>query len=134
MATKARYLLKDVFRLIADGSYWFSARPRSSYAVIKAYGSSGKTLSADEAEAFILKAIGDLTEGHFCESVLQWNDPKCIADVYGLIYDERPWYVKFRIDSEEGETLEEISFHPPEKEMKTVNGSVIPKGANDGKE
>src|SRR4051794_13341393 len=108
MTAKARYALKDVFRLINEGKYWFSARPRSSVAVIRAFASSGKINGEKEAESFILRAILFLTEAHFCQSVLQWNDPKCVADVYGLIYDDRPWYVKFRIEDDE---LEEISFH-----------------------
>ncbi len=88
-----------------------------------------------EAEAFILKAIRSLTEVHFCESVLQWNDPKCVADVYGFNYDDRPWYVKFRINREDEDDafLDEISFHPPEKEMKTVDGVVVPIGGDNGK-
>jgi hypothetical protein len=130
MALKARYALQEVFQLIEDGRAWFSARPRSSFAVITAYASTGKNKNGVEAEAFILKAIRSLAEINFCESVLQWNDPKCVADVYGFIYDDRPWYVKFRINREDEDQpfLDEISFHPPEKEMKTVSGLVIPKG------
>lgn len=123
MAQKARYDLQQVFQLAADGKYWFPAKTRSSYAVMKIYN-----LSSEEAETFILKAIRELTEAHFCERVIQWGDSKCIADVYGLIYDGRPWYVKLRI---EDDFLEEISFHPPEKEMKTVGGMVIPKGVEE---
>lgn len=58
--------------------------------------------------------------------MLQWGDASCIADVYGLIFDGKPWFVKFRID-EDGE-LDEISFHAPAKEIKTVAGKVIPAG------
>lgn len=71
MSQKARYPLKEVYRLIAEEKYWFSARSRSSNAVIKAYAASINALSNNEAEAFILKAIGGLTEAQFCESVLQ---------------------------------------------------------------
>lgn len=45
-------------------------------------------------------------------------------DKYGLMFDGRPWFIKFAIVDGE---LEEISFHPPEKELKTLSGLVIPK-------
>jgi hypothetical protein len=127
MPRRARYPLQEVLRLVDEKKGWFSARPRSTLAVTKAYEGSTNPKSQDEAEAFIWQGIRSLTDAHYCESVLQWGDPKCIADVYGIIFDGRPWYVKFRINDEEG-LLEEISFHPPEKEMRTVSGMVIPKG------
>jgi hypothetical protein len=127
MAPKSRYALPEVFRLLDSRKFWFSARSRSTTAVVHVYSGTGKIKSREEAEAFICQGIRELTESHFCESVIQWGDSKCVADVYGLIFDDRPWYVKFLIDEEEG--LEEISFHPPEKEMRTVGGMVIPKGS-----
>ena len=76
-----------------------------------------------EAVRFILNGILTITENDFCFSNLQWNDPKLVADVYGIIYDGRSWFVKFLI---ENGCLEEISFHPPEKPMKTIGGKFIP--------
>jgi hypothetical protein len=55
-----------------------------------------------------------------------WNDLSCLGDEYGLVYEKRGWYAKFRID-EDGD-LDEISFHPPERELKTVGGLVIAAG------
>lgn len=109
---------------------WFAARSRSTYAVIRVLEAKGSQRSTAEADRFILRGLKELTEAHFVESVIQWGDPNCVADVYGLIFDGSPWYVKFRIDTEE-QTLEEISFHPPEKELTTVGGLKIPKGEVD---
>lgn len=80
-----------------------------------------------EAEAFILKGILELKEENFYKRVIQWGDSKCIADVYGIVFDGKPWFVKFRIDSEE-DLLEEISFHPPEETFVTVGGIQISAG------
>ena len=67
MRAKARYSLKEVFGLISEGKYWFSAEPRSLLAVVEVYEKAGF--------------------------------PK---------------------------TLTEASFHPPEKDLKTASGIVIP--------
>ncbi len=122
--------LQRVFELIKEQKVWFSAKSRSVYAVQKAYELTKQSKSLAEAEEFILKAIQALTKEHFCKRVIQWNDSNCVADVYGLIFDEKPWYVKFMIgaDDDDGEYLDEISFHPPEKEFETVGGIKIPEG------
>ena len=73
--------------------------------------------------AFVLAGIKELTDRHFVKTVLQWGKP---ADVYGLIYDGKPWYVKFTL--EDDGTLQEISFHPPELEMITIGGIKVPAG------
>lgn len=86
----------------------------------------GQATTEDEVEAFILRGIKTLTDAHFIQRVLQWDDPKCVADVYGIIFEGCPWYVKFLID-EEG-ILEPISFHPPEKDLTTSGGIKVPKG------
>jgi hypothetical protein len=67
-----------------------------------------------------LQGILVLKPEDFVERILQWGS--VVADVYGLVFDARPWYVKFIF--EEG-VLEEISFHPPEKPLKTVVGKLI---------
>lgn len=129
MAAQAKYPLQQVFDIINSGdpsSVWFSAVSRSINPVIQVYAVTDKPKSLTEAQKFILDGIKTLTPDNFVQRTLQWNDPKCVADVYGLIYDLRPWYVKFLI---EDNVLEEISFHPPEKEITTVSGLVIPKGA-----
>lgn len=126
MAKQANYLLEEVFKIVDSGEpdrIWFSARSRSIDAVIKAYMNTQCPKTIEGAQNFILSGIKTLTPNDFVESVYQWD---CIADVYGIIYDERSWYVKFRID--ENNDLEQISFHPPTKEMKTISENLIPRG------
>ena len=130
MVAKARYALTDVFRIIDSGSLdriWFSAKSRSVDAVIKAYAGSASPKTVSDAEKFILSGIRALDDGAFVQSAVQWGDAKCIADVYSVMFDGKPWYVKFRI--EENGDLDEISFHPPEKDLVTVSGRKI-KGVN----
>ena len=124
----ARYPLQSVFAIIDTGDpgrVWFSAQPRSINAVLKVYKSevSGPK-DAEEARRFILQGIRTLTEVNFVRTVVMWNDPGCLGDEYGLIYEKRGWYAKFRID-EDGD-LDEISFHPPERELRVTGGLVIP--------
>lgn len=126
----ARYSLPSVFAIIDAGDpdrVWFSAPPRSFSAVLNIYKSevSGPK-DPDEAKQFILQGIRTLKEANFVRTVVMWNDPSCLGDEYGLVYEKRGWYAKFRID-EDGD-LDEISFHPPERELKTVGGLVIVAG------
>jgi len=130
VVAKAKFSLAEVFRIIDScdlNRIWFSAPSRSVNEVIKAYAGSTTPKNYEDAVKFILGGIKTLDDGAFVERVVQWGDPKCIADVYGLIYDGKPWYVKFRI--EDDGVLDEISFHPPEKELKTISGKIISKGA-----
>jgi hypothetical protein len=106
-------------RGVAD-SIWFSAPSRSLNEVVRVYSGTDTPKSLAEAADFICAGILELTPRHFVERVLQWE---VVADVYGIIYDHRPWYVKFVLDDG---VLEEISFHPPEKALKTVGGLQIP--------
>lgn len=128
---KARYPLESIFALINTRDrerIWFSAPSRSIFAVLQVYGKTNNSKTPEEGREFILAGLKALTEKNFVESVTQWGDPKCVADVYGLIYDSRPWYVKFRIN--EDNILEEISFHPPEKAMITIGKIKVPKGGS----
>ncbi len=118
-----KYDLKTVQDFVRGGdgdAIWFSAPSRSINEVIRVYSNADAPKSLAEAAEFICDGILLLTEKHFVVRVLQWG---VVADVYGLIYDERPWYVKFVF---EDDLLEEISFHPPERELKTVGGYLIP--------
>lgn len=119
---KARYLLTDVFALIESGNYWFSAPSRSYRSVVNVFAKTRSPKTPEQATAFILAGIKTLTENHFVQTVLQWGSG---ADVYGLIYEGYPWYIKFMIDDD---GLQEISFHIAEKEMVTVGGIKIPAG------
>jgi hypothetical protein len=127
MRQQPKYSLEEVYEKIRQKKYWFSAMSRSIDQVIKAYGKVKNQEVIEEAEGFILDGILKLNEQNFYKRVIQWDDLSCIADVYGIILDGKPWFVKFRIDFEEN-LLEEISFHPPEAEFTTVGGIRIPAG------
>lgn len=129
MKVTAKYPLQLVFEIIdSDDSekVWFSAKSKSIDPVIEVYSKTSKPKTISEAQLFILAGLKTLTDFNFVQRTIQWNNPKCIADVYGLIYDKKPWYIKFAI--EDG-TLEQISFHPPKSELKTIRGLIIPKGS-----
>ena len=126
MPPKAKYSLTEVTKAIDEKRYWFSAPSRSLNEVIPIFEKLGSPKSETEATDFILQGLKSLKTDDFVQSVLQWNNPKCVADVYGAVIAEQPWFIKFRID-EDG-LLEEISFHPPNKNMTTVSGKVIPEG------
>lgn len=118
-----KYDLKEIQALCKSQDLtriWFSAKSRSTDKVIEAYASTEEPKSYEEAVKFILQGIVELKPEDFVERVLQWG--MVAADVYGLICDGRPWYVKFIY--EDG-TLEEISFHPPERPLKTASGIII---------
>lgn len=125
MSLKAKHDLKVVFKLLDGERVVFTARSRSTKTIIKIYKETSQIKSEGDAERFIVCAMKELTPAHFYQSVLQWGDPKCVADIYGLIFDNRPWYIKFLID--EG-VLEQISFHPPEHKFTTTGEIMIPKG------
>ena len=122
MAQAPKYDLQEIFAIIDGGDknrVWFSAPSRSIQEVIKVYQGSIDFKDAEEAAIFILKGIRSLKPENFVERILQWD---AIADVYGVIFDSRPWYVKFMV--EDG-ILNEISFHPPTKPLKTISGLII---------
>ena len=130
MMVTARYPLQSVFAIIDAGDLsrvWFSAPSRSLSSVLKVYqGEASGPKDPEEAKRFILKGLRSLKEENFVRTVIMWGDPNCLGDEYGLVFDKRGWYAKFRID-EDGD-LDEISFHPPERELKTVGGLIIPAG------
>lgn len=125
MAQTAKYPLQEVFRKIQKKQYWFSAPSRSIDCIIEVFECTDTKMGIEQAEAFALQGISQLTEKHFYKRVIQWSD--CIADVYGLVFHNKPWFIKFRIDEEE-DVLEEISFHPPDEAFVTVGGLKIPAG------
>jgi len=119
-----KYDLKQMQSLILSGKLdkiWFSAPSRSIQEVIRVFRETDHPKSNEEAIDFILKGLLRLAGEDFVKVSPQWENE--FADVYGLVFDGRPWFVKF-IMSDDG--LEEISFHPPKEEMKTVGGKIIP--------
>ncbi len=128
MKVTAKYPLPQVFDIIDtehNEKVWFTAKSKSIDPVIEVYSKTSAPKTITEAQIFILTGLKALANLNFVQRSIQWNNPKCIADVYGLIYDKRPWYIKFMI--EDG-VLEQISFHPPKRQIKTIGGLVIPKG------
>lgn len=120
---KAAYKLEEVFGLINEGKVVFSSPSRSIRRVIAVYRDTEIPKDEGAARRFIYDGIKALTEKNFCGTHLQWD--RVVVDKYGLVFDGKPWFIKFAII--EGE-LEEISFHPPEQELKTMGGIVISTG------
>ena len=134
MKAAAKYPLEEVFKLIRANKYWFSAPSRSVNEVVKVYATMTTPKSNVEAEKFILDGIFSLKEDNFYQRSMQWD---MVTDIYGLIFDTRPWFVKFAIADEElGEStepwLQEISFHPPDIAFVTAGGISIPSSVAGG--
>ena len=124
-----KFSLTDVFAVIDSGDekrIWFSAKRRSVAAVIEVFRRAGTPKTYEEAVRFILEGIKTLTDADYVQTTTLFNDPTYVVDLYGVSFDGRPWYVKFRLD-DDGD-LEELSFHPPETEMRTVGGKLIQAG------
>ena len=75
-----------------------------------------------EARARMQEVCALLSERAFSHSVqLTWD----VADVYGVTYCGRGWYLKLTIDDEEPEVAI-ISFHPLQHPLRTNGGQVKP--------
>ena len=125
MTEIAKYPLSEVFTLVMEGKYWFPAPSRSFLIVQGLYSETPKAKSTIEAKQFILAGILSLKPENFYKRQMQWG---VIVDIYGLIFDDMPWFVKFAIapaendDGFEESFLQEISFHPPERSFVTRGG------------
>ena len=131
MAQTPKYDLRTVQAICSSRDLekvWFSAPSRSLHEVIRIYAKASHPKTLDDATGFVLQGILKLTGDDFAGRTTQWDT---VTDVYGLMFDDRPWYIKFAL--EEDGTLQEISFHPPSKEIETVGGKKIPKGDVDDK-
>ncbi len=119
-----KYPLEDVFKLIEQRAVDFSAPSRSLRAVQEFLEKNTPNgLSCREAESFIYEGIKQLTNSCFCRRIHQWG---IVADEYGLFFMKINWYIKFAIEEDEdGKFLNEISFHPLEKNMKLANGKIL---------
>lgn len=137
-----KYKLSDVFAIIDkhDGSLiWFPVEDKSVKAVVAYFLLiCGTRVNPKQAQKFLLQGIKRLTEEDFVCRRMLYGDPSCIADVYGIILEDAPWYVKFRLaekceyeDTEERSLsyLEEVSFPPPSSPLRTVSGKEIPRGS-----
>ena len=72
-----------------------------------------------QATEVCLKGILKLQPEDFSQRFVMWDNPKDIADVYGLEnYEFYDWYVKFALYEDNGEYhLEEFSFHLPVNDL-----------------
>ena len=85
----------------------------------KVYENFGSRIEARTRTKEICMA---LTVDQFAETVeLTWDK----ADVYGVVFRERGWYLKLTID-EEGPEADCISFHPLKYSLRTNRGEVKP--------
>jgi len=123
---KSKFELSDVFKIIDskdETKIYFSAFSRSVMPVMEVFQIENKAITQEQAKEYILEGIRTLTPEHFVRTVILFNDSTYLADEYGCYFDNKPWYIKFRID-EEG-NLEEVSFHPPLRDIVTSAGIVI---------
>lgn len=110
----------------------FIAPSRSLQCIVEVIG-----CKPSEATKICIQGILQLQPNDFSHRTLQWDT---VADVYGLEnYLNNDWYVKFTLyaDEENGDhfKLEEISFHPPKKDLELIDGRILSsKGANHGSE
>lgn len=116
-----KFDLDNVKKCIVDWrdgkeSGWFSATSCSTDYVIHIF-----ECNQLEAENIIFAGILKLEESNFSQRVSLWGE---VADEYGLeSYLGHNWYIKFMIGNE-GD-LEEISFHPCEKDMTLASGKNL---------
>lgn len=124
MEGAGRYSLQELKDLVVEyrsgngEALWFSARSRSLDCVVR-------VLSCTEvaAECTILDGLVRLKDSDFCRSRLQWDD---VVDEYGLEnYCGQNWYIKFMICQDDTKSIEQISFHPLEKDMILANGKIL---------
>ena len=95
MSQTPKYDLNMIQQLCSSGDrtcIWFSAPSRSINKVIEEYATTDAPKSNEEAVEFIFQGLLVLKPDDFVERLLQWGS---VADVYGLMFDGRPWYVKF---------------------------------------
>lgn len=132
----AKYPLPEVKRYVEAAlkdpkgeKVWFSAPPKSFLAVVKAFQKRGKFITEIQAQEYIFREILALTADNFKEQRAgQWGDPALVIDQYGIRKDGIPWLIKFFIDKDAtGNFLQEISFHPSDRDMTLENGQLISK-------
>ena len=125
MIGSPKHDLQKVKQLVEERKVCFSSPSRSLNEVTRVYETTATPKSQEDAENFIYEGILKLGPGNFAGRVLQWEE---VADVYGMIFDSRPWYVKFMVfrDEHNLDSLEEISFHPPKAPLPTLDGQTIP--------
>lgn len=136
MTTIAYFDLAEVKALVlAKSASLLSGRAIDE--VIGVYATTSNAKGRKEAEDFIEAGLLGLTDGDFCERnwLSDWGLSGQVMDVYGKSIDGYSWYIKFYIEYEENEEtdgkdgwLYNVSFHPPDRDMKLACGTTIKKG------
>lgn len=109
--------VKQLARDWSEGKYcgWFSAPSCSVDYVIHVFA-----CTQAEAETIILNGILRLDHKDFSRRISMWGS---VADEYALEgYCRNNWYIKFMV---EDSVLEQISFHPCEKNMTLADGRTV---------
>lgn len=120
---RPKYDLSRMQELVRQLQIDFSAPSRSLWEVARYFEKQQKPCSTFEAQEFICKGLLKMTENDFCEQKYQWDE---VYDVYGLSFDGECWYVKFLLtEDEQGEFVDQVSFHPAEKDMTLANNKVL---------
>lgn len=119
-----KFDLKDVKRLAQDyldgkmQTINFTAPRRSTESVVAVLFCT-PILANQKIATGLLK----VKETDFYGRKWQWGD---VFDEYGLEdYEGHNWYIKFSIVTNDGEYIEEVSFHPLEKEMTLLDGRTL---------
>lgn|GEM_PF-3206833 len=131
---KAHFDLAEIQQMVSDtldkparGKIIYSAKSKSIDRVISAFKSRGRYLNSKKAEAYICYRLLELSATHFYQTEAgQWGDPKFITDQYGMRHEGIPWFIKFSKDDETGK-LDQISFHPLDRDMKLASGETLKK-------
>ncbi len=96
----------------------FTAPRRSTEAVVAVF-----QCSPNSANRKIAMGLLGLEEKDFLRRTWQWND---VFDEYGLEnFEGHNWYIKYCVVKEDSKYIEEVSFHPLEKEMVLPDGRVL---------
>jgi len=124
MAKGPKYDLEEVKRIVReylagdDTLVNFTAPRRSIDVVVTVL-----KCTPHQATQKIASGLMTLTEDDFSERVWQWND---VYDSYGLeSYEGHNWYVKYCLVTGNGDYIEEVSFHPVERELRLSDGRVL---------
>ncbi len=111
----------DEVKLLVDE--WRKGKPRGWFSAISCsidYVIYIFECTHAAAQSIIFDGILKLETENFSRRVLVWDS---VTDEYGLeSYLGFNWYIKFLVDDG---VLEQISFHPCEKDMTLANGRTI---------
>ncbi len=121
----SKYSLSDVFRILDadDGTKVKIYKSRALDKVVEFHQNhKNQTINALEAHAFIVKYLKTLTANDFSKRTLWKNDSRLVMDEYGKEFENELWYIKFWIADD---CLEQISFHPAERDIKLANGKTL---------